>query len=265
MSKIHVLPDENLGDVLREYIEIDRKAKGGEKIIMKYPLRSSLYKEGDIFTVLESYEIYPAYNDGIEVKENDTYFIYHSEYYTLEPTDIIHIDNKRYRLVNRKAKAGEKVIITETHPTLVYTKIGEIVKIIETDGDTCGGMFKPHDIGEKGAVYHFQYQVLEPVEPVNDIITAEENDSKSVIDLLANLTQRLVELEKRVVAIDEHNNVLIDHLNDVQEKLNQIKVPYFTTFKPNIYFNIHTKEKSAEEIAKEIIKTLNEMISKYNQ
>lgn len=265
MSKVHVLPDENLGDVLREYIEVDRKAKGGEKIIMKYPLRGSLYKEGDIFTVLESYEIYPAYNDGVEVKENDGYFIYHTEYHTLEPTDIIHIDNKRYRLVNRKAKAGEKVIITETHPTLVYTKIGEIVKIIETDGDTCNGLIKSHDIGEKGAVYHFQYKVLEPVELANDIITTEENESKSVIDLITNLTQRLTELEKRVVAIDEHNDVLIDHLNDVQEKLNQIKVPYFTTFKPNIYFNIDTKEKSAEELANEIIRKLHEMIGKYTQ
>lgn len=265
MSKIHILSDEKLDGILREYIEVDRKAKGGEKIVMKYPLRGSLYKEGDIFTVLESYEIYPAYNDGVEVKENDGYFIYHSEYYTLEPTDIIHIDNKRYRLVNRKAKAGEKVIITETHPTLVYTKIGEIVKIIETDGDTCGGMLKPHDIGEKGAVYHFQYQVLESVESVNDIITAEENDSKSVINLLTNLTQRLVELEKRVVAIDEYNDVLIDRINDVEGKLNQIKTPYFTTFKPNIYFNIHTKEKSVEELAKEIIKELSKMNGKYNE
>jgi hypothetical protein len=261
MSKIHVLPDENLGDVLREYIEVDRKANIGEYI----------YFTDD--TEIPNYLKVTGYNDEInyyKVEHNPdewgaTCEVSIKRSRTLEPTNIVHIDGKRYRLVNRKAKAGEKVIITETHPTLVYTKIGEIVKIIKTDGDTCGSMFKPHDIGEKGAVYHFQYQVLEPVEPINDIITAEENDSKSVIDLLANLTQRLVELEKRVVAIDEHNDVLIDHLNDVQEKLNQIKVPYFTTFKPNIYFNIHTKEKTAEEIAKEIIKTLNEMISKYNQ
>jgi len=263
MSKIHVLPDENLGDVLREYIEIKRHAKEGEKVIITHHSYNPDYK-GSIYKVTSVSDKGTIDVEGIKsITSHDVF--YADEYCVLEPTDIVHINNKRYRLADRKAKTGENVIITEADPTLVYKKIGEIVKIIETDGDTCNGLIKSHDIGEKGAVYHFQYKVLEPVESANDIITIEENESKSVINLITNLTQRLTELEKRVVTIDEHNDVLIDHLNDVQEKLNQIKVPYFTTFKPNIYFNIHTKEKSAEEIAKEIIKTLNEMISKYNQ
>jgi len=44
MSNVHILPDENLGGVLREYVEVDRR---------------------------------------------------------LEPTDIVHIDGQRYRMVDR--------------------------------------------------------------------------------------------------------------------------------------------------------------------
>jgi hypothetical protein len=187
-TNIHILSDEKLGGVLREYIEVDRKAKDGDYVSTRFGIHIvSGYNHSEIVAVdLDGY-----YSRVFK----------HGDYKTLEPTNIIRLREGRYRLVDRKAKVGEKVIIVETHPSLVYTELGEIVEIIETDGDTCGGMLKPHDIGEKGAVYRFQYRVLEPVEPAQanpELVTAEEGDDKSVLDLLANLAHRLTTLEQQV-------------------------------------------------------------------
>jgi hypothetical protein len=255
MSKIHILPDKNLNGVLREYIEVDRKANIGEYI----------YFTDDIET--PNYLKVTGYNDEInyyKVEHNpnewgETCEVSMKRSRTLEPTDIVYINNNRYRLINRKANVGEKIIVANADDNYEGYKNGDIFTVQEVRKQTV-------DTDKKYVVlYHFEYYVLEPIESSNSIVTAEENDSKSVIDLLANLTQRLNELEKRVSVIDEHNDVLIDRINDVEEKLNQIKAPYFTTFKPNIYFNIHTKEKSAEELAKEIIKELSKINNKHNQ
>jgi hypothetical protein len=198
MTKTHVLPDENLGGVLREYVEVDRPAKEGDLIIFRdagYDITA-----GNPYRVVDS----RSYTDAVvfiddaderHVCENPS-----ERFFVIEPTDIIHIDGARYRLVDRKAKVGEKVLIVNARPLLPYSHVGEVVEIIGTDGDTYGGMLKPYDIGEKGAVYRFQYRVLEPVEPVeegDDVLTVDETEaSKSVIDLLANLAQRVTELER---------------------------------------------------------------------
>jgi hypothetical protein len=188
MSNVHVLPDENLGggpngQVLREYVEVERRAKVGEKIVIVRPEKGSAYEKGDIFTVVKSYKNHPEYEDGVEVEE-DFYFIYHSEYHTLEPTDIVHIPSEqgnvqRYRLVDRKAKVGDKFI----------NKAGEVY---EVDTESMQSLLNR---GE-----HF-FRVLEPVEPAqadSELVTAEEGDNKSVLDLLANLAHRLTTLEQQV-------------------------------------------------------------------
>jgi len=214
MSKIHVLPDENLGGVLREYVEVDRKAKVGDK---------KLLSDGTILTAVEPYDRGKGKTPGMWFQDTcgNMYPYYNDDNNRLiEPTDIVHIDGVRYRLVDRKAKVGEKVIIVETHPSLVYTELGEIVEIIETDGDTCGGMFKPHDLGEKGAVYRFQYLVLEPVEPAeNELVTAEEGDDKSVIDLLANLARRVTELERKLGETNKSQESSETHIFDVIHRM----------------------------------------------
>jgi hypothetical protein len=236
MSKIHVLPDENLGGVLREFIEVERRPNVGEYVLItrfsgKYV--NHIAKVTSVDHDLNKFRFSPEI-DCYSVIRNIFDYDCGEKCSVLEPTDIVRIYESddicgvymRYRLVDRKAKVGEKVIIVETHPSLVYTELGEIVEIIETDGDTCGGMFKPHDIGEKGAVYRFQYLVLEPVEPAeegDDVLTVDETEaSKSVLDLLANLARRVTELEKRVRIIDDYNDVLIDRMNDAEEKIEMI-------------------------------------------
>jgi len=209
MANIHVFPDEKLGGVLREYIEVDRAANVGDKIVIVNPSAFQFgdeYTQGTIMTVVKAYEDGDVYCGKFDV-------INKYEYQTLEPTDIVRLreendierrDGKpsRFRLVDRKAKVGEKVIVVEANVSLVYRNVGEVVEIIETDGSSFGGMISPHDFGEKGAIYHFQYLVLEPVEPAeesDDVLTVDETEaSKSVLDLLANLAQRVAELERKL-------------------------------------------------------------------
>jgi hypothetical protein len=213
MSKIHVLPDENLGGVLREYAEVERKANIGDLIKVK---DSDVIKVAKIVGELCVY--FERNDDGI----------YHHEYSVLEPTDIVHIDGARYRLVDRKAKVGEKVLIVNARPLLPYSHVGEVVEIIGTDGDTYGGMLKPYDIGEKGAVYRFQYRVLESVEPAelvaaeegDDVLTVDESEaSKSVIDLLANLARRVTELERKLSETNKSQESSETHIFDVIHRI----------------------------------------------
>lgn len=49
--KIHVLADETLGSIKREYVEVDRKAEVGEKIITVESCKE--FEVGEVFTVTE--------------------------------------------------------------------------------------------------------------------------------------------------------------------------------------------------------------------
>jgi hypothetical protein len=129
----------------------------------------------------------------------------------LYATDIIQVDGKRYRMVNRKANVGEKVIITKGHPTLVYKDVGEIVEILATISGTFDGMIKPHDFGEKGAVYHFQYRVLEPIEP-----------SDSQLDIIARLTRKVAQLERENTDIKRDIERLKRKLDDARYDIEMV-------------------------------------------
>jgi hypothetical protein len=220
MSNVHILPDENLGGVLREYVEVNRKAKAGEKIVIVRPDEGSAYEKGDILTVEKSYENHPEYEDGVRIAE-DYYFIYHSEYHTLEPTDIVHIDGARYRIVDRKAKVGEKVIVTNALKgerdkcPFDNGHISEVIAVAEAEISV-----KPC-----ARLYHFEYHVLESVEPAekdSDLVTAEEGDPKSTLDLLANLARRVTELERKFEKLESRQKRLMGRIADTEEKIEKI-------------------------------------------
>jgi len=212
-TNVHILPDENLGGVLREFVDVDRKAEVGDKIVIVNPSTFQFgddYTQGTIMTVVKAFEDGDVYCEKFDI-------INKYEYQTLEPTSIVHIDGVRYRMVGRNAKVGEKVIVVVANDTLVYRNVGEIVEIIETDGSSFGEMIRPHDFGKKGAIYHFQYLVLEPVEP------AEESDdetetSKTVLDLLANLAQRVTELERNLTEVDSKVEMTLDDIVTLDER-----------------------------------------------
>jgi hypothetical protein len=117
-------------------------------------------------------------------------FEYSGGYCTRKPTNIVHIDGQRYRLVDRKAKVGDRFI----------NKAGEVYVV---DSESTRSLLN------KGEYF---FRILEPVEPA-DIVTAEEGNDKSVLDLLANLAHRLTTLEQQVAR----------RVTELEQKLNFVK------------------------------------------
>ena len=140
MTNVHVLADESLGGVLREYVEVDRK--------------------------------------------------------TLEPTDIVVIDGKRYLMVERKAEVGDKVIVTNAENTFGKYGNGSVLVAEETLGI---GIYNKNVITEElgcnpnGFIAHDEYRVLVLLEDAT-----ESEASPSVVDMLSNLALRLMQLERKV-------------------------------------------------------------------
>lgn len=171
MTKVHVLADESLGGIQREYVEVDRPAEVGDYVTRDGIIRE-VEKRSDVW---DSVEFEPYLDDDGE----DTFGWIDDYYKTLEPTDIIHVDGKRYRMVERKAKVGEKVLI---------------------NGHVCekaNGIFIVDKVGQDGHIYYGQYgrkpygyKVLIPLESTND--------PDSIIDLIANLARRVTSLERQL-------------------------------------------------------------------
>ncbi len=200
-EKIHVLADESLGGIKREYVEVDRKAEEGEKIVIvdkRYP--GDIYENGDIFTVDREAPPGSGYvrSDGAASDMNTGGLIYRGEYHVLEPTNIVHIDGpdgtERYEMVDREAEVGEKVIHlselysdgTVTEVTSVGAGMVDVIEYEDSDGDiTCG-------------FSHGCYRVLVPAES-----SEEEPQPSDPIDVIANLATRVAELERENKRIKE--------------------------------------------------------------
>lgn len=163
-EKIHVLADESLGGIKREYVEVDRKAKLGEKIVIvdADPGYGDHYSNGDVFTV----ELYVGYGFGVATECGHHVGKY--EYRTLEPTNVVHIDGpdgtERYEMVDRKAEVGEKVIHMNNGKSggrvREVTNVGvgtiDVIECEHPDGDiTCG-------------FSHGCYRVLVPLSKENE-------------------------------------------------------------------------------------------------
>jgi hypothetical protein len=213
MSKIHVLPDESLGGVLREYIEVGRIPKDND-LIINYGnnriYKTTVFAGSPAFYDVETNEKYTGWTD-INGKLH---------YKTLEPTDIVHIDGVRYRLVDRKAKVGEKVIVVDASLFGESYKNGDIFIVREVRHSV---IFVTVDSGRYIALSHFEYNVLDPIEPAeatDDVLTVDETEaSKSVIDLLANLARRVTELERKLAEIERHQNRISGRTDYYAEEL----------------------------------------------
>jgi hypothetical protein len=276
-TNVHILPDENLGggpngQILREFVEVDRKAKKGDKIVGK--------------NTENIYEVDHVFVDVVSTK--DKKYVHHYDYKVLEPTDIVHIDGQRFRLVDRKAKVGEKVIVVDAYINGESYKNGDIFVVREARHSV---IFVTIGSGRHIALSHFEYNVLEPVEPTKITEPVEvdtRHASPQVIDMLANLAQRIAELERKIndmsVTLERHEHVNdrqnneIDTLHANQRKLaeettNRLdrhserirelaemigeRKPYFKTFKPEIHFHIDN-DKTPEDLAKSVLKALEE-------
>ncbi|WP_420914398.1 hypothetical protein [Bacillus licheniformis] len=200
-EKIHVLADESLGGIKREYVEVDRKAEVGDKIIVT---EGDDFPVGHIDTVAHWYD---NYDDGsidlFEGFDNDIFLDGNrEEYRVLEPTNIVHIDGpdgtaERYEMVDRKAEVGEKVVVVDDEDSseeFGNFRIGEVgtVESYATD-DTYFGEYANVRVsdGRDIPLYLHEYRVLVPVES-----SEEEPQPSDPIDVIANLATRVAELER---------------------------------------------------------------------
>ncbi|WP_412677718.1 hypothetical protein [Bacillus swezeyi] len=210
-EKIHVLADESLGGIKREYVEVDRKAEVGDKIIVT---KSDDFPVGHIDTVAHWYD---NYDDGsIDLSEgvdNDVFLDgAREEYCVLEPTNIVHVDGERYEMVDRKAEVGERFIYLDD--TGVDLTIGGIYTLYEIIEGVYGFI---DDMGDDRALRdEAKYRVLVPVESSEE---EEEPQPSDPIDVIANLATRVAELERKVsgfeTTIERHECVNDRHKDEI--------------------------------------------------
>ncbi|PLS07637.1 hypothetical protein [Bacillus halotolerans] len=183
-EKIHVLVDEKLGGIKREYVEVDRKAEVGEKVVIVEKVDcDDWYENGAIFTV-DRDRPGKAHVESDEARcgGNLNGFILREEYRVLEPTNIVHIDGQRYEMVGRNAKVGEKIIsITKSD---IYSK-GEI--------GTVGYQSSPRYIyvrfetrAAAWRVPHEDYRVFVPLDKCEKTFENKNSGYKEIKNLIHN-------------------------------------------------------------------------------
>lgn len=185
-EKIHVLADESLGGIKREYVEVDRKAKVGDMVVLPGEGNSAEH-----VVEVRGFEGDYKLESGFYIRQD---FVN-----TLEPTNIVHIDGERYEMVDRKAEVGEKVVVVndeDSSEEFGNFRIGEVgtVESYATD-DTYFGEYANVRVsdGRDIPLYLHEYRVLVPVES-----SEEEPQPSDPIDVIANLATRVAELERQV-------------------------------------------------------------------
>ncbi|WP_232673910.1 hypothetical protein [Bacillus velezensis] len=208
-AKIHVLADETLGGIKREYVEVDRKAEVGEKIVIVNAdvQCEEPYHNGYRFEV----ESLLGCSRGIQTACHRDIFDF--EYHVLEPTDIVHIDGERYELTDRKAKVGEKVVHVDkdcgesdgvvTEVTSVGVSMIDVSVYEDSDGDSVCGF--PHGC----------YRVLVPVE--------DEPKPADPIDVIASLAQEVASLKRTVDRHRDEIDTLYKDKRTLGEELARLK------------------------------------------
>lgn len=189
-EKITVLADETLGGVKREYREVKREARVGERI-KTLGHGYVFFREGDIGVVTA------LFGGGVVLANFRTgkWCVGYNEpgYVVLEPSDIIHVDGGRYRMEERKANIGERVIVIspEENATYDYQK-GSILRVdvvwSTVNGVRCG----------KNSLYHREYRVLVPLNSETNTPLSEKSPTDQQAEIIANLTARLAEAERKI-------------------------------------------------------------------
>ncbi|MCY9376562.1 hypothetical protein MOF34_15910 [Bacillus sp. T17B1] len=184
-AKIHVLADETLDGIMREYVEVDRKAEVGEKIvIVARKAYDDRYENGDVFTVSKVWEGKEGEVGGRRYsfsQYNEIGLIYHNEYRVIEPTNIVHIANLRYELTDRKAEVGEKVIVVRPDEVIGGAHDAgrvETVKSRHSDGDV--------SVETIGMVFSDEYRVLVQLDKQKKAFENENSVYKEMKNFIHN-------------------------------------------------------------------------------
>ncbi|WP_427050402.1 hypothetical protein [Paenibacillus sp. TC-CSREp1] len=218
-ANITVLKDESLsvaGRVIeREYREVKRKASAGERIKIVNADYDELgatwgYDNGEVHTVVSS-DAAQEVNIRPDGTEDSEIYVEEDEYVTLEPTDTLRIDGARFRMVDRKAAVGERVLVTVTDKFFTSGATFELHRRAEPL--SCGHV--NYADGTYGLRYG-NYRVLEPVEIAETAPLSAKPAHDQAAELIAKLTTRVGALEKRVTALE--NPPIAPRLSDVGVK-----------------------------------------------
>src|SRR5690606_271769 len=187
-KKVHVLKDESLGGVKREYVEVERKAEVGDLVrIYEY---ADDFEDfiGRIDRVDSCNDLitYGHYNNRSDDRRDITEGS--DKYYVLEPTDIVIIGGKRYRIEERLAEPGELIL---------NKKNGLTYEVFEQKGD-----FIVVSGGSQRYILEEDYVVLKRIDA-----------PQSQDDIIANLVRRVSDLERKNVRLETE---LTDAKNDIE-------------------------------------------------
>ncbi|WP_262388822.1 hypothetical protein [Bacillus amyloliquefaciens] len=225
-ANTHVLPDEKLGGIKREYVEVNRKAEVGERIILR--------DDDEIGTFLGSnssfvYLDLGGYRNGVACDPACCR--------VLEPTDIVHIDGQRYEMVEREGEVGDKVI---------HVYKGEsngIVRVVRKAADDGVDVDTFEDEGELySGFYHGHYYVLvsldkeKTFENKNSIYKEVKNYIHNELGISRQDVQEMISIavSNEVQKMSESgklDRIAGERLNHLLQKVLKTEVSYYMDLK----------------------------------
>ncbi|MGP0579168.1 hypothetical protein ACTP13_19475 [Paenibacillus peoriae] len=202
-DEITVLPDESLGGIEREYREVKRKATVGERI--KIITGRDAFLGQDFYGT--THEVTDVVGFNVETtgkwKDGSVLNPDHDDYVVLEPTNIVRIAGERLRMVDRKARVGDRVIIVSSDKTksvgcAFRHKVSEAGDVESRLSDRAGvnGWY----------ILDGDYHILEPLitAPLLSEQSAQDQAAATISTLalrLDALTERIDTLEAKVNAV----------------------------------------------------------------
>ncbi|WP_449600326.1 hypothetical protein [Paenibacillus sp. Marseille-Q9583] len=200
-APISLLPDESLGGLMREYREVKRKACVGELVKVTDKINGNQFPLGEVVRMTS--DIRAEYLD-----KHDWWAVDDSEYVVLEASDILRIDDpdgvsRAYRMVDRKAAVGERVIIVKADDLNGdgYGN-GALFTADTDDGSMC------IDTTDGVTLFHEEYAILEPL--------TQESAALSTLPLadqyaenITVLTRKIAQLESRILALETDSAVSV--------------------------------------------------------
>ncbi|MEK5178498.1 hypothetical protein [Paenibacillus odorifer] len=190
-AAITLLPDESLGGVLREYREVKRKANVGE-LVKVTDDTCYQYTAGKVYIAQEETLGYgdiriDSYNGG-------TVHLNAGEYVVLEASDILRIEDERFRMVECKAAVGDSVLFTKGNGCF---RAGQVL-VLHADADVmdCGQI---NFADGMNGTYDAEYRVLEPLTSAELAPTPTPLSELPLTDQYAEnitvLTRKIAQLE----------------------------------------------------------------------
>lgn len=217
MTKIHVLADETLGGIKREYVEVDRKAEVGEKIIVS-SIETHNMRDMTIGNVYDVISGSGAGSTSVLVRDDvcDKACAAHNGYRVLEPTNILIVNSQRFEMVNDNAEKGDMVIVTDSYDF----PVGHVDTVKEVDDDRPDGSVYLVE-GANDETYldrsEEEYRVLVPVE--------DEPKPADPIDVIASLAQEVASLKRTVDRHRDEIDTLYKDKRTLGEELARLKYP----------------------------------------